>query len=545
MAQPVNTHNQSPTLVTRVIPPLFAVIILLTGTIMLFTGVLPGAAGRMTWLRQNLPLSTIELSQFLSSLIGAGLLILSRGLQRRLDAAYHLTVGLLACGALVSLTKGLNVEEAVIQGLMLLALIPSKKQFYRKASLLDGSMSPAWMIWVCLVLMTSIWLGSFMHRHTAYRDMSWWQFAWHEDAPRMLRTSVGAVVLLLCYGLLRLLRGKVPPLNPPTRSEIDQVTDLIKTTSRSNAHLALLGDKRFMFNAAQDTFIMYAIEGRSWIALGDPVGPQENWNGLLWDFCELCDRYDDRPAFYQVPEESIDEYRRLGMKAIKLGEEAYVDLKSFSLEGSDRKDLRYARRKLTKSGYGFEVVPAPQSSDFMTQLGTISNAWLDEKHAREKRFSLGYFQSDYISQCPIAVVRHENRIIAFTNLWTRAQHEELGADLMRYFPEDSPNEIMDYLFTELLLWGQAQGYRWFDFGMAPLSGLHNRHLAPFWSLAGAFVFRIGEHFYNFQGLRAYKDKFKPVWRPKYLIYPSGCTLPRVLSDLVSLISGGLKGTLMK
>jgi phosphatidylglycerol lysyltransferase len=104
---------------------------------------------------------------------------------------------------------------------------------------------------------------------------------------------------------------------------------------------------------------------------------------------------------------------------------------------------------------------------------------------------------------------------------------------------------MDYLFVELMLWGRQEGYQWFNLGMAPLAGLENRTLAPLWSKAGALLFRHGEHFYNFQGLRQYKDKFDPEWRPKYLACRGGLALPRVLTNVATLISGGLGGIVKK
>jgi phosphatidylglycerol lysyltransferase len=62
---------------------------------------------------------------------------------------------------------------------------------------------------------------------------------------------------------------------------------------------------------------------------------------------------------------------------------------------------------------------------------------------------------------------------------------------------------------------------------------------------GALVFRHGEHFYNFRGLRQYKEKFDPIWEPKYLASPGGLALPRILTNIASLISGGLKGVITK
>ncbi len=289
---------------------------------------------------------------------------------------------------------------------------------------------------------------------------------------------------------------------------------------------------------------MYGVEGRSWVVMGDPVGPREAWEELAWDFIELCDRYDSQPAFYQVEAQSLDLYANLGMTFQKLGEEARVALPSFSLEGNARKDLRHAINRVSKQGYRFEIVPARQVSDILDSLKSVSDAWLKHKNTREKGFSLGFFSPAYISQCPIAVVRDGDRIAAFANLWLTAEKEELSIDLMRYLP-DAPDGIMDYLFTEIMLWGRQQDYQWFNLGMAPLSGLEKHALAPLWSKAGALAFRYGEHFYNFQGLRRYKEKFTPQWQPKYLACRGGLALPHILTNIAALISGGLGGIIKK
>ena len=133
--------------------------------------------------------------------------------------------------------------------------------------------------------------------------------------------------------------------------------------------------------------------------------------------------------------------------------------------------------------------------------------------------------------------------MAFANLW-QAGGCELSVDLMRY-PPDSPNGLMDYLFIQTMLWGRAQGYEWFNLGMAPLAGLQNRSFAPLWNRFGALVFGGGETFYNFRGLHQYKDKFSPEWEARYLAAPGGLILPRVLSDLTALIAGGFRGVIGK
>ena len=289
---------------------------------------------------------------------------------------------------------------------------------------------------------------------------------------------------------------------------------------------------------------MYGVENRTWVSMGDPVGPQEQWEDLIWRFVERCDRYHGQPAFYQIDARVLDLYTNLGMMFLKLGEEARVSLPSFSLEGNAQKGLRHSHNKLAKSTYTFRIVPAEQVPSLLDRLKHVSDAWLQEKNTREKGFSLGFFDAAYIAQCAVAIVESAERIAAFANLWQGAGKEELSIDLMRYLP-NCPDGIMDYLFIELMQWGKQQGYQWFNLGMAPLSGLENRALAPLWSKAGALVFRHGEHFYNFQGLRQYKDKFDPEWRPKYLVCHGGMALPRTLTNIAGLISGGLGGLMAK
>jgi type IV secretory pathway VirJ component len=107
---------------------------------------------------------------------------------------------------------------------------------------------------------------------------------------------------------------------------------------------------------------------------------------------------------------------------------------------------------------------------------------------------------------------------------------------MRYL-KDAPDGVMEYLLIELMLWGSAEGYQHFNLGMAPLAGLENRQLAPIWNRIGALLFTHAEGFYNFQGLRAYKQKFDPVWEPRYLASPGGFRLPRILRTRVARPQG--------
>jgi len=99
---------------------------------------------------------------------------------------------------------------------------------------------------------------------------------------------------------------------------------------------------------------------------------------------------------------------------------------------------------------------------------------------------------------------------------------------------------MEALLVHVLGWGKAQGYEWFALGMAPMSGFESSPVAPLWARAGRFLYTHGEGIYRFQGLRAYKEKFHPVWKPHYLAYRGRFALPRILADVAVLVAGGYR-----
>ncbi len=174
------------------------------------------------------------------------------------------------------------------------------------------------------------------------------------------------------------------------------------------------------------------------------------------------------------------------------------------------------------------------------ELQAVSDQWLSHHAGGEKTFSLGGFERAYVADFPIALVRSEGKVVAFATLWTTALRTSFSMDLMRY-SDDAPKNVMDFLFVELMRWGQEQGYQAFEFGMAPLAGLEERRLAPIMSRVGRLLFERGEEIYNFRGVRRYKDKYDPVWQPRYIAAPHKWAIPILLADVGLLSSGGMAG----
>lgn len=526
------------------VPQAIAVAAFSAGAVLLVSGSLPAIGYRVEWLAQALPLGVLEASHLAGSAFGVGLLIIARGLYRRLEAAWWLTLILLVGGIAASLLKGGDFEEALILLVVLLVLAVSRGRFYRQAPLTEARLSPLWLLNVSLVIVAAIWIGFVAFRDVQYDDEIWWRFAVDENAPRMLRASLVAVMVGLAYGLWSLLGSARPEPEMPTPAEIEAARACLNVGSDSVPNLVLLGDKQILFSDQRDAFIMYRRSGRSWIALGNPAGNPERHAELAWRFRELCDKHSGWCVFYQVTADKLPLYLDLGLSLSKLGEEARVQLTSFTLEGKPRAELRTAQRKGVREGLHFEVLDADVVRSRLDELDAVSQAWLADKSAAEKSFSVGRFDRTYMGYFPCAVAMRGDQIVAFANLWRSGDGSELSVDLMRYGPA-APKGVMDYLFVELLLWGKERQCQWFNLGMAPLAGLEHHPLAPLWHRLGLLVHRYGESFYNFDGLRRYKEKYQPVWRPRYLASPGGLALPRIMLDTATLIAGGMREMVRK
>jgi phosphatidylglycerol lysyltransferase len=533
-----------------VTPHVIAVAVFTGGVVLLFSGATPMLDERMHLLRSLMPLPLLEVSHLLGSAAGMALLLLAQSVQRRLDAAWHVTFWLLIVGAGASLAKGFDYEEALVLLAMavLMAMIgmllASRGRFYRKASLLDQRFSPGWIIAAAVALVASLVLGWLSYRHIDYSHDLWWQFAVHADAPRTMRAAVLTVVMAGITGAWMLLRPSPHDPSLPDGAQLERATSAIAASAEAAANLALLGDKSLLFSDDGSGFIMFRPVGRSWIAMGDPIGPPAARAQLLWRFREDCDRYAARPVFYQVGVDDLPNYLDAGLTLSKIGEEARVDLAGFTLAGSQAAEIRQIHRRAVREGASLSVVPAAEVPGLLPRLREISDHWLAAKSVAEKGFSLGRFDERYLSRFPCAVVHAGGKAVAFANLWIGGDGREISVDLMRY-DDQAPKGVMDFLLIELMLWGQQQGHAWFNLGMAPLSGLADREFSPLWNRVGAFVYRHGEHFYNFEGLREYKEKFHPLWRPRYLATTGRGALPRVVMDLTSLIAGSSRRIVMR
>ena len=494
---------------------------------------------RFALLNEYVPLPVVEVSHLAAAAIGILLLVLARGMSRGYRAALNSTVVLLLMGVVFSVLKGLDWEEAVVLALVALLAASQRPLFTRRGR---GDWVESRDVGVAfLALLVFIIFGTIAYRVRTptvsdigtFRSVQWAEV----ERNRFLRSAT-TLILVMSAGAAYVLMRVPVRFRRLGDKELARALEMhAELGGDTNAMLVASGDKD-LFVDRDRGFCLYRTIGPYLVVFSDPVvrAPADRGAFLnaLFDHAGNLDR---RPVFYQISLNWIPPLHDRGYAFFKLGEEAQVSLERFTLEGHAGKEYRQFLRRAERDGVRFRVLPPYEVERVLPELSAISATWLENKRVRERQFSIGFFDPDYLERFPCAVVEDKSgRIIAFANMLLGPKREELSIDLMRHL-DDAPR-VMDFMFTSLFLYGKERGYQRFNMGMAPLSsvgeirGAHTRE-----RLANLFS-QHGETWYNFQGLRLYKEKFGPEWVPRYMAYQNAWEWPVAIAHVSALIAGG-------
>jgi phosphatidylglycerol lysyltransferase len=466
-----------------------------------------------------------ELTRPLCAALGVLLLVAGRGLQRKLRRAWHLALASMGAGAGCATLGSAAWEEAAALLLLGAALLPCREDFHRGARLRDLEFIPGWIACFTLVLLLMVAAAVFAHPHAAWSPRLWWA-AGDEDATALRALSAAAAAMLV-VAASRVLRAAAPLPPPPNTVELERAGRIARAAPATLGLLALLGDKQLLFSDRGDAFLMYRIEGRSWVALGDPVGAPGQLLELAWRFRDLCDHHDGRPAFFQVRDPAP--YADLGLAPVAIGEEASVDLAAAPRSAPSPADL----------GCDFAVEPRERTLALLPELKAIADRWAALHGGSFDGFAHGHFDPTWLSRFPVATLRRraDGRLLAFAELWRAGARAELSLDFLRFAPE-APDGTLDALFAATMAWGRAEGWARFSFGLLPL-----REAPPLEAAAerlGRRVYAHGEHFPGRVALRAFAARFDPQWRTRWLCSRPELHVPRVVHDIIALAAPGAR-----
>ena len=523
------------------------------GLINVLSAVTPSIHNRIEVIDRFSPLMVRQGSHLTAALAGFALLMLASGLWRRKRIAWLLTLLVLFVSILSHLLKGLDYEEAGIAAFLGAWLVYLHPHFHARSdppSMRQGLVTLAAATAFTLLYGTAGFYLLDRHFQTnflllpAIRQtiVMFTQFYDPGLQPltgfgRYFAGSIYAVgAVTFGYALLMLARP-VLMRHPPNREAATRARAIIEQHGRTAlARLAFLPDKQFFFSPG-GAVVSYVVKGRVAATLGDPIGPTQDIPRAIQAFMQFCLNNDWIPAFYQVLPDFLDAYKQAGFSAISIGQEAIVSLADFSLEGRTNKGLRSGYNKIARLGYRAEILPSPVPPDLMSELREVSDEWLTDMHGTEKRFSLGWFDEDYLNSTKVmAVYDPQGELISFANILPEYARSEATIDMMRH-RQSLENGVMDFLFVSLLTWAREQGLATFSLGLSSLAGIGEKPEDPAIERALHYIFEHVNRFYNFKGLHEYKDKFHPDWQPRYLVFPNPAVFPSIVLALIRADSG--------
>jgi phosphatidylglycerol lysyltransferase len=507
------------------------------GILIMVSSASPALYARLPLLEQFVPLTLVEAGHFAAAMAGLLLLVIARGLARGYRAAFRLTLVLLIVAGCGAILKGFDWEEAVVLGGLFLATW-SQSALFERPSHGDWIEGPDFVIAVT-ALVLFVLVGFVSHRVSSTTFERMMEIGYRFQAVRFLRTA-GSMALAVSAGAVYLLLRAPVRFRRPDRDEIGRVLDLhARIGSGTNPLMIATGDKSAFIDGDRG-FCLYRTIGPYVVVFSDPVVRSAAERIAFLDaFFAFAGELDRRPVFYQISLDWIPVLHDRGYDFFKLGEEGQVRLDTVTLDGHAGKMYRQILRRGERDGARFRVLAPGEVSSVLDELETISNDWLHTKGLTERQFSIGFFDRDYLRQYPCAIVEETTeprRILAFANLLEGPNRGELSVDLMRH-RSDGP-KVMDFLFVSLFMRAKEQGYQRFNLGMAPLASVGEQRGAHMRERLARVLFQRGEQWYNFQGLRAYKDKFDPEWVPRYMAYQDAWEWPVAIAYVSALIAGG-------
>ncbi len=303
-------------------------------------------------------------------------------------------------------------------------------------------------------------------------------------------------------------------------NERDLAERILEQYSRSPAdYFKLYPEKMLFFSEDYKCFIAYETDYKVAVCLGAPSGPLNLIEPTIHSFMQRCQTYGWEAVF--LAPEVTGPFSNLPFKSVKFGQEAVVNLETFSQKTQHKHEFDRVRRHLETQGYTFSEHIPPHSSRFLAELRKTSDEWLSLPGRTEHAFTEGRFETECLNRLLIYTVSSpDKQILAFTNRVPSYLPDICTADLMRH-RKQIPHGVMEYLFTKLMLLLYERGYQKFSLALAPFSGvgsgLHPKLSERFIRL----VYNLTNRFYSFRGLRYFKAQFEPEWIDRYIFYQGG------------------------
>jgi len=512
-----------------------ATAIALAGVVSLASAVTLPVASRLTALGRIAPIEVPEFAAALVAICGIGLLLLARGIRRGQRHAWILANILLLIAVVGDVTKGLDVEEAIIALLVVVFLLVHRDDFSAPAN------PSSWRrgLGVAFLAFAVGYIGGVIGVALRQPDLSMTKI---EEAvgerfigmrtiglpnsiDRLLSPAllaVGVVVALAVFWLL--FRPAVSPrlssYRPLSRERARFIVEKYGTDSLS--YFALRDDKEWF--GFRDTLVAYRVHNGIALVSPDPIGPVGQRAEAWGAFREFADEHGWPPAVMGASAEWLPVYGASGMHDLYIGDEAVVDVRRFSLEGKQNKSLRQSVGRVEKAGYRVEFFD-PSRLDFAMETKLRDLMTESRRGDVERGFSMTLgrvFDADDRGLLLAVALDASDMPAGFCQFVPARAINGWSLDLMRRSEAaDVPNGITEFIVAKTIEHvrregsvGLALNFATFRAVLASEAGDRLSHRAQKWLLE-----RVGDSM-QIESLWTFNEKFQPEWHPRYATYDS-------------------------
>ena len=528
----------------RLMPP---VLIFLLGFVNIFSVLTPPSVSRLRLLKEFIPISSIQASNYLVILIGLTLIITARFLMKGLRSAWVLALVLSVVSCIGNITKALDYEEAIFSLIVIIILVATSKQYRLKSNprLMNIGLATSVGMFAAVLLFGSIAFYYIDVRHFGIN------FTWKESflnafhsfilidtdnlkaKTRFAKEFIGFINIsgVAAWGFFFycIIRPNIYKA-PAEVVDYEKAAFLLKKYGDSPLdYFKTSKDKQLFISELYDGFIAYRISGVFAIVLEEPVCAEDNKVALLKAFEKDISQKGLKAVYYRVDEDSLYYFDAIRKKKIFIGQEAVMDISSFTLEGKDKKSMRNGLNSLNKKGYVVKRRHAPLSGALLQSLQQVSDEWLKDYEMEEAVFSQGMFDKQELKNHEVITVEdNEERIVAFLNIIPNYKNGDITYDLIRK-TADAPGGVMDALIIELIQYAKEKGYESMNLGMVPMSGIESPENTA--EQVVKFAYEKLKRFSGYKGLRDFKEKYATQWLDKYLVYENDFDLVQLPSAL--------------
>lgn len=540
----------------RWVPVAASVMALVIGLGYIVEGLIPHRYHRpLHALSDLVPGTLVNLTRTTDVIIGLSLLMLSRGLRLRKRRAWAAAVVLLAAGlalhagmgiaAAAVLTRDhparLDIHPAQIAGtaVLLAALWSYRRQFYA-----TGDRTSRWrsLRAVCGLIVADLVIGlaalpiigglagrfSFGQRlYSVIMNMAGFsgpvRFVSADRADHFGFVTGGLGLLTLAVAGYLFLRPPAPKAGLSSADET-AIRRLLARPGRQDSlgYFALRDDKSVLWSPSGKAAIGYRVLAGVMLAGGDPVGDPEAWPGAMHAFLDEAARHAWVPGVLGCSELGAEVWcREGGLTALELGDEAVVDVASFSLDGRAMRNVRQMTSRVAKKGYQAQLRRVADIDPAeLARLVRCADSWRGGDTERGFSMALGRIGGPADGQCVLATATRDGELAAMLHFVPWGDRG-LSLDLMRRDRAADPG-LNDFLIVEAIRAAPDLRVAQISLNFAAFRAALERGgrigagpVLRAWRRVLLFLSR----WFQIESLYKFNAKFAPRWVPRFVVMP--------------------------